>query len=260
MIIRILVCCTACFLLEPVAAQAQRFREHPPAEEPRNKGNAILLHLSGGFQLPGGDLANRFGNNGGIGGGLEWISAGNWALGLETQLLFGQDVKEDPLKILRTPEGDIIGNDRTVASVSLRERGIYFGGEVGRLFTFKKDSRSGIRLTLGAGWLQHHIRVQDDTRTVTQLTGDYLKGYDRRCAGPAFNQFVGWQSLAANRRSNWMIGFEFNQGFTETRRDWDFNDMRRLDGKRIDLRFGIRATWTLPFYFGAPEKIFYCPR
>ncbi|MBL7803286.1 MAG: hypothetical protein JNL02_06090 [Saprospiraceae bacterium] len=246
-------------LLGGFMAQAQKFREHPPAQEPRNKGKAILLHVSGGYQLPGGDLADRFGNNAVVGGGLELLSAGNWALGLESQLIFGQDVKEDPLAILRTPEGDIIGSDRTVATVVLRERGMYFGGTVGRLFTVKhkSQSRCGLRLTLGAGWMYHKIRVQDDTRSVTQLTGDYLKGYDRRCSGLALNQFVGWQNLAANRRSNWMIGFEFNQGFTQSRRSWDFNDMRPLDGNRLDLRFGIRASWTLPFYYGAPEKIFY---
>lgn len=78
----------------------------------------------------------------------------------------------------RTPEGDIIGNDRLLASVVLRKRGYYFGGLVGKLFTFN-EKRSGIRLTLGAGLLRHWIRIQDDNSSVPELTGDYKKGYDR---------------------------------------------------------------------------------
>ncbi len=245
------------FCLAVSPALAQKFPEHPPAEEPRNKGKAILLHLSGGVQKPGGDLADRFGNNGALGGGVEFLTANNWIIGTETQFYFGRDVKDDPLTFLRTPDGDIIGNDRNIATVALRQRGLYLGGAVGRLFTFKKDARSGLRLNLGAGWTYHKIRIQDDTRSVTQLTGDYLKGYDRLSSGLAFNEFIGWQNLAPNRRSNWMIGFEFNQGLTENRRSWDFAEMKKLDGRRLDLRFGLRATWTLPFYIGSASKIYY---
>jgi hypothetical protein len=127
---------------------------------------------------------------------------------------------------------------------------------VGKIFTFKQK-RSGIRLTLGAGWLSHKIRIQDDKSSVTELTGDYIKGYDRLTAGLGLQQFIGWQHLAANRRANWMLGFEFGQAFTNTRRDWDFTERRKLDQKRVDLRFGIRAAWTIPFYVGNAKEIFY---
>lgn len=241
----------------PLLAGAQKFPEHLPPEEPRNKGNAILVHLGLGFHGAGGDLRERFGNAGSFGSGVEWMSErGNYILGLNGNYFFGQEVKDDPLAILRTPEGDIIGSDQTLASVALRERGWFLGGHMGKLFAFS-GKRAGLRCTLGAGWFQHKIRVQDDTNTVTQLTGDYRKGYDRLCGGLGLQQFIGWQNLAANRRANWFIGFEFHQGFTQTRRDWDFNDMRKLEGNRLDLRFGIRACWTLPFYGGKAEEIYY---
>jgi hypothetical protein len=38
------------------------------------------------------------------------------------------------------------------------------------------------------------------------------------------------------------------QGFTETRRDWDFHDKMKLSGRRLDLLIGVKAAWTLPFY------------
>lgn len=227
-----------------------------PEELPVNDGKAILLHLALGGQKTGGDLADRFGTTGTIGGGLEFASPSNFIFGAEGQFYFGTNVLEDPLAILRTPEGDIIGNNRIIASVALRQRGFYSGLLLGKLFVLGAQ-RSGIRLTLGAGYTQHWIRIQDDSQSVTQLTGAYKAGYDRKCGGLALNEFIGWQHLARNRRANWTLGFEFNQGFTQTLRDWDFNDKRKLDGRRLDLRFGIKAVWTLPFYPGKAEQIYY---
>ncbi|MEO6040015.1 MAG: hypothetical protein ABIQ93_16500 [Saprospiraceae bacterium] len=247
---------TGALLFVAVLLSAQRFREHPQPEEARNKGNAILTHLEFGAYTPGGDLAHRFGQNGGIGLGGEWISANNLILGVEGHFYFGSKVKEDPLAILRTAEGDLIGNNQSLASVPLHQRGWYAGGLIGKLVTFG-DRRSGLRVTLGAGLAQHKIRVQDDQGVMTQLTGEYAKGYDRLTGGLALEQFVGWQKLGKNRRANFMIGFEFNQGFTHTLRDWDFNDRRKLDGQRLDLRFGIRAAWTIPFYIGGADNIYY---
>lgn len=236
-------------------ADAQKFPEHPSAE-PRNTGPAFLFHVNAGAHLPGGDLAKRFGPDASVGGGLELITENNFLFGAEGHFLFGQKVKEDPLTLIRTPEGDIIGTDQYIASVFLRERGFYIGGMIGKLFPIGKK-RSGLRITAGAGMLRHKIRFQDDTQSVNAISGDYAKGYDRLTGGFALNQFIGWQHLAANRRANWFIGLEFNQGFTKSLRDWDFSEMRKLEGSRTDLRFGIRAAWTLPFYVGNAEKIYY---
>lgn len=235
---------------------AQPFREHPTVPEGSSKGKAILTHLMFGYHLPGGDLSDRFGQAFSAGLGGEFLTKNNFILGLEGHFYYGNIVNEDPLAILRTPEGGIIGNDRLIASVVLRQRGLYTGALVGKIFTFSKK-RSGIRLTLGAGWSRHKIRIQDDNSSVAQLSGDYIKGYDRLTAGLGIQQFIGWQHLAENRRANWLLGFEFGQAFTNTRRDWDFNERRKLDQKRIDLRFGIRAVWTIPFYVGNAKEIFY---
>jgi hypothetical protein len=226
------------------------------AAESAHKSKAILLHLEFGVYIPAGDMADRFGGDGSFGLGLEYMTAKNFIVGADGYYFFGSKVNEDPLAILRTPEGDIIGNNRLLASVVLRKRGYYFGGLVGKLFTFN-EKRSGIRLTFGAGLLRHWIRVQDDNNTVTQLTGDYKKGYDRLTGGLALSQFVGWQHLGADGRSNFLIGLDFNEGFTNTLRDWDFNDMRKLDENRLDLRIGLRVAWTLPFYQGNAEGIYY---
>ena len=222
----------------------------------RNKGKAILVNLGIGYAIPGGDLSTRFGNAYNVGLGLDFLSANNWIVGVESFFMFGTLLKEDPLAILRLPDGSIIGKNTLLAETYLRERGLYTGLRIGRLFVTERR-RSGLRITLGGGSLRHWIRVQDDSQSVAQITGDYKKGYDRLTGGMAFNQFIGWQHLGKNRRSNWIIGFEFNQAFTNTLRDWDFSLQRKLDERRTDLQFGFRAAWTLPLYLVKPETIYY---
>jgi hypothetical protein len=236
-----------------VVAQTSQ-AEKAPKKDGKNKG--ILAHFALGGHLPAGDLSKRFQINGAIGAGTDFITKSNWIVGLEGAFFFGSKINEDPLAIIRTPSGDIIGNDRTIATVRLQQRGMYLGATFGKLITFK-ESREGLRLTFGGGWTQHRIRILDDARTAAQLTGDYRKGYDRLTGGPAFQQFVGWQRVGYGREVSWLIGLEFNQGFTNTRRDWDFTEMRKLDEPRIDLRFGVRMAFTLPFYTGFAEEIYY---
>ncbi len=243
-------------ILGAVSLFAQKFREHTSVPEGSSKGKAILAHLLFGYHQPGGDLANRFGSAFSIGLGGDLLTKQNILFGVEGHFFYGNKVKEDPLAILRAPDGSIIGNDRLLASVVLRQRGLYTGVLIGKIFTFS-EKRSGIRLTLGGGWGLHKIRVQDDNTTVAQLSGDYVKGYDRLTGGVGIQEFVGWQYLSKDRRANWILGFEFSQGFNHSLRDWDFNDRRKLDEQRTDLRFGIRAAWTIPFYVGNSKEIFY---
>ncbi len=245
-------------LLAILCASTLFAQTSPEAKKPVRDGKSkgVLAHFTLGGHLPAGDLAKRFGVNGSLGAGTEFISAKNWFFGLEGAFLFGSKTKEDPLSILRTPSGDIIGNDRSIATTRLQQRGMYLGATLGKLLTFK-DKRAGLRLTFGGGWAQHRIRVLDDSRTVVQIRGDYKKGYDRLTGGPALQQFVGWQHVGYGRDMSWLLGFEFNQAFTNTRRDWDFTEMRKLEGNRLDLRFGVRIAWTLPFYTGNAAEIYY---
>ncbi|MDX1940108.1 MAG: hypothetical protein SFU99_06120 [Saprospiraceae bacterium] len=226
-----------------------------------NKGNGLLFSVGLGVQLPGGDMADRFGINMNTGAGLDFITQkSNIIVGLNAYYLFGTNVKEDVISALRTPEGQIIGNDKSYADIQLRERGFYIGGLVGKLFTLsQKNPRSGLRVTLGAGLLQHKIRIQDDPfRAVPQLYGDYKKGYDRLSNGLSFHQFIGYQILSTDKHTNFYIGLELTQGFTQNRRDFNFDNRTQDDTQRIDLLLGIKAAWILPFYIGkAASEIYY---
>jgi hypothetical protein len=106
-------------------------------------------------------------------------------------------------------------------------------------------------VTLGAGFLQHKVRIQDDpTRNVPQLSKEYKKGYDRLTNGWALTQFIGYQKLANDRRLNFFFGIESMQAFTAGRRSFNFDTQSTDNDNRIDLSFGFRAGWILPFYYG----------
>ncbi|MBK7870546.1 MAG: hypothetical protein IPJ74_07625 [Saprospiraceae bacterium] len=226
-----------------------------------NKGNGLLFSVGLGAQLPGGDLTDRFGPNLNVGGSLDFITQeSNFIFGFNGYYLFGTDIKEDVIAALRTPEGQIIGNDKSYADIQLRERGFYIGGSVGKLFTLsEKNARAGLRVTLGAGLLQHKIRIQDDPfRAVPQLFDDYKKGYDRLTNGLALHQFIGYQVLSTDKHTNFYIGLELTQGFTQNRRDFNFDTQMQDTSKRLDLLFGVKAAWILPFYIGkAASEIYY---
>jgi hypothetical protein len=230
------------------------------AEQREAKG-VLLSRFTYGAQLPGATLSKRFGSNFIAGGGLDWQwGAQNWLLGVDAQYLFGSVVKEDPLAGLRTKEGYLIGNDREVADVPLGQRGFYFGLVAGRVFSIssKASPRAGIRCTFGLGLLQHQIRIQDDPlRSVPQLNDTYKKGYDRLSNGLTAQQFIGYQALSKDRRSNFLAGIELFQGFTQSRRSFDFATQKRDTQKRLDLLFGLRLGWILPFYADKADEIFY---
>lgn len=229
-------------------------------ETPANTGGALLVPLSYAYQLPGADLSDRFGGNFSLGGGLEYLTAKqHWFFGLQGQFLFGSTVKPDVLAELRTPEGYIYGNNKSVADIQLRERGFYAGAHIGKLVPLSAaNPRSALRLSFGAGLLQHKIRIQDDpVASVPQLEGEYKSGYDRLSNGLSLKQFIGYQLLGEEGRINFYAGLEFIQGFTRSRRDFQFDLRSAPEEERFDLLFGLRVGWILPFYLRKAEEVYY---
>ena len=219
----------------------------------QNKGNDSLLvfiiNASYGLQLPGGDFADRFGINSSIGLGFDFITPRNYIIGTNHDFLFGSKIKEDVLSNLRTDNGQIIGNDQLLTNVFLRQRGLSSTFYFGKLIPISKTNRrSGIRITVGPGFLAHKLRLLDDNNTVTQIKGEYADGYDRLTWGFSVSEYIGYQYLSKNNRVNFFAGIEFVQGFTKNQRAYDFNTMQKDDKKRLDLIFNLKATWSLPFY------------
>lgn len=226
----------------------------------RNADPAILINMGYGRQFTAGDLNDRFGNDWAIEASVDYLAKNSsWSFGVMGQYMFGSLVKQDVLAPLRTRNGFIIGNQRDPADVQLRMRA-YFGGlRVGKIIPLSQDNpRSGIKIALGAGWLEHWIRIQrDPSQSINQLVGDYKTGYDRRSSGPALYQFIGYHHLSLNGRVNYFFGAEFLEGFTQERRDFNFTDQTVLKKERLDLIAGLRLGITIPIYTGEGKEIFY---
>ena len=183
---------------------------------------------------------------------MEYIAKSNWSLGLDGAFMFGTEVNEDVLAPIRGPEGIIYGDDGGFAEIGLRQRMWNLGVNGGRLFPlFKHNKRSGIKTSVGVSIFQHKIRVQNDPQVfVAQVAGDAKKGFDRLTNGLAINQFIGYQHLSINQRVNFYAGIELTQAFTQNRRDWNVDTLEKDTSNRLDLLFGIRLGWSLPFYIG----------
>jgi hypothetical protein len=229
-------------------------------QEEKKLDAVVGVNISGAYVTPAGDWRDRFGAFTNLGLETDWIFPSNWLLGVQGNFLFGSNVKEDVLAHLRTADGFIISNNQFVADIQLRMRGWYFGGNVGKLFPlFSSNPRAGLRITVGGGWLQHKIRIQDEVEAdVAGLSGDYKKGYDRLTSGYAISEFIGYQLLSQNRRVNFYAGLELGQAFTQSQRSFDFDRMQRDTEKHLDLYYGLKLAWTLPFYIRETgEEILY---
>ena len=233
-------------------------KENEPKEE--KLPEYILVHLSFSFQKPNGDMGNRYNWNNTTGLGLDYLSSKNFIFGIQTDYLFGTRIKEDVLANLRNSDGNIIGNNKAPANIKLTLRGWNANVLFGKLFPFKKTNpRSGIRATIGAGILQHKIRIQQDPQSlVPQTNGGYEKGYDRLTNGLAFTEFFGYQKISRNRRINLMLGVELVQGFTQNQREFDFDKRAKDTSKYFDFILGGKFAWTIPFEIRKnPEEIWY---
>ncbi len=228
-------------------------------KEDHSSSSVYLINLSYGLDLPGGDLADRFGNNFSMGGSLDYMTGSNWIMGGEVKFIFGNNVHEDPLAPLRNDRDDILGINNFTATVLLRERGLYMGLNVGKFFPFNDKKRLGIRMTAGGGMLAHKIRIQDDTQSVPQIEGDYAKGYDRLTRGMALKESIGLMYLSPNKRINMRLSFDFIQGFTKNVRSVNYDTGLTDDSSRLDMTYGITATWIIPIYTGqySGEEIYY---
>jgi len=225
-------------------------------ETEKDLPNMLQVNFNYGFQVPGGDLADRFGLSSSIGANVNYM-AGKIIFGAEGAYIFGANVKTDVLAAMRTEDLAIIGDQREYTDVTISERGFYAGGMAGAIIPILPNAqRSGLRFTLGSGMFQHKIRIYDRSATVTQLLGDYKKGYDRLTNGLALKEFVGYHYFSKNQKVNFYFGFEFMQAFTKSRRDYNFDTMSKDDTSRVDMLYGISLGWTLPFFYDADEQFY----
>ncbi len=216
--------------------------------------------ISGAYsiQVPGGDLAQRFGINSNVGASFIFKTRSNWLIGIEGNFLFGSDIKEDGIfDSIKTSDGQIINIYGEYAKVLLTERGFFIGAKIGKLFpVFGSNPNSGIMVNASCGLLQHKIRIENDGNNALQIIDDYTKGYDRLTNGIAISEFIGYMHLSKNHLVNLYAGFEFYQAWTKNRRDFNFDTMEKDARDRKDFLYSFKFGWIIPLYKKMPDKFY----
>lgn len=218
-----------------------------------------MIGATGAWQVPGGDMNNRFGNNFNIGGVFQWKTKKNFVLGLDGQFLFGNTVDENYiLDSITTKQGGIIAANGDFATVFLYERGWKFELKLGKIFPLiGPNKNSGLFTSFGAGILQHKIRIENQQSSIPAIEDDYKKGYDRLSNGLSLTGFIGYINFGNRRLVNFYAGFEFTKAITQNRRSFNFDTREQDLKKRNDLLSGFRLGWVIPIYKRAPKDYYY---
>src|SRR5690606_32718291 len=107
---------------------------------------------------------------------------------------------------------------------------------------------SGLHITVGTGFMQHKIRIQEVSQSAPQVIGDYAKGYDRMSNGIMFSQSIGYSHFSNYKLINYYVGIELYEGITENRRTVNY-DTGLHDGKRrTDILASVVLRWYFPVY------------
>lgn len=219
----------------------------------------FIFYFHYGYGVPSGDFSKNFYNTNQLGGGFMYKTMSGLNFALESNFVFGEKVKNSDklMNSIATQQGYIIDHVGMFANVSLMLRGFTVFAKTGMLFEMGKHYNSGIMAQLGVGYMQHKIRIEIPNNNVPQLDGEYKKGYDNLCAGPAIVEYIGYHYQGKNPRLNFLIGIESVQAFTKYQRIYNFNEMKKNSGSRIDILTSIKAGWMLPLYPKTKTKFYY---
>lgn len=214
-----------------------------------NEKAMLSIGSSYTYYIPGGDLSERFGDFNALTLTPQVeLKERNWLLLAEGQFLFGNNVIEpNLLSNLKSENGEVLDEDALPAQILYFTRGYSLSLGLGKRIYLEEDEKGfGLSFALNAGFLQHKIRIEHQNNRIPQLEGEYEKGYDRLCNGLMLTQKIGLFYTGRMYANNMKLELIFNQGFTQDRRDFNFDERRKLDEKRLDLFSGLRFTWLLP--------------
>ncbi len=212
--------------------------------------NARIISVAYNYEIPAADMAKRFGNGSMLEGNFLFKFGKNWLIGATGSFLYSANIREDTiLDALKTASGNFINNSGIYSSIVLNERGYVLQGKFGKIFpAFHSNPNSGIMAVVGAGFIQHKIKIQEIGNDLPQFAGAYTKGYDRLTNGFCTSQFIGYAHFDPHKLWNFYTGIDVTEGFTKNRRDWNFDSHARDDSQRLDILIGFKVAWFLPLY------------
>jgi hypothetical protein len=241
-------------LTTPAIAQSDLFGS---TKEPSRKG--IVIGFNGNVDVPGADMAKRFGTSFRVGPSFMYKTESNYMFGAKADFIFGNVIKEDSLLYgIHDKNGFIINKNGERIGIGLFERGYAIGLQAGKIFPFNpQHPNTGLLIMSGAGFIQHRINITDNANSIPQISGDYKKGYDRLTNGWYLEQYAGFNRFDKGGLINFHVGLNLMAGFTKGRRDYLYDVMRTDSDSRIDLLFGLRAGIYIPVFRKKSEEIFF---
>ncbi len=208
---------------------------------------AVCFSLQGSYQLPYGNLFNRFGNSKAVGMAIYYKSKSNFCIGIMGDYFFGSKVKEPNLfKNISTTDTNIIMETGGYAEIRLYERGYYIGPTFGYISNklLSSNKNTGLSFWLTCGYMEDKIKILGDN--VLQLTDAYKTGYDRLTAGFFIQEGIFYNHMSLSHLVNYRIGVEFLQGFTKGLRTVNFDTGESGKQTRFDGLMAIKVGWFLP--------------
>ncbi|MBC9812679.1 hypothetical protein H9Y05_09365 [Crocinitomicaceae bacterium CZZ-1] len=222
-----------------------------------------LFGVQYGGTWSGGDLKERYGyfNHVGIAGGYKFRK--NWYVGLAGDFMFGNNIQlsyYDLFHHLMDSKGNITDQNGDIATVLTFGRGFHVNVEGGKVINkLGHNKNSGLFIKIGAGYLNHRIRIESNDHVVPQVEKEYRKGYDRLTTGFNTTQFIGYLFMGDNSFLNFYAGFYIQEGFTKNRRTifWDQPDVPVPTNTRFDLMYGFKVGWLIPVYKRTPKAYYF---
>jgi hypothetical protein len=211
---------------------------------------AFLFSPNYSISIPGGDMADRFTRFSSLGMGIDFKFENNLVVGVDYDGFFGDGVIDNGIfSNISGPSGFILDKDGQFTTIDLNVRGFNSSLNMGYLWApNKKESFTGVLMMVGAGFLSHRIEFIAENDAIPQINEEYEKGYDQLTSGLVTKQYIGYQYSTNRNRYRFRLGVEFNQGQTEGRRTWDFNQNSRNDTERLDLITAIKLAIIVPVY------------
>jgi hypothetical protein len=195
-----------------------------------------------------GDLADRFGGSNTLGIAGAYKFGRNWQAGGGFDVIFGSRVKENTMfDSITGNSGSMIDAQGNLAVVRLYERGFHFHFDFGKIINLDRMNRnSGLLLTGGIGMMQHNIKFQFTRTIMPQLENGMYKGYDRLSNGFMIRGFIGYQRLEPDEFLHLHIGVEYLKGFTQSRRELNYDTRIKDTLHRNDILLGLKVGLIIP--------------
>ena len=210
---------------------------------------ASLIAVFGGFGLPAGQLASRFGGHATAGASYTYLWPKKWALTLEGAFGFGNRLKQDPLTSLRDSTGILAGANGNPATITLTERFYLLPTlKVGKLFIVRRKRKPlqfehALLLQAGASYLAYQYGIEDVAKTVPLLDKTNKRGYDRLTGGPALLLEATYMLFAPNSKYSFFASLQLVGSVGKSLRKFDFGtgsaDTKTYASGMCNLRVGL---------------------